>query len=362
MGSNRSISSKVEQFCQRFDLRVPVLLGPMAGVPAPPLSISVIQAGGLGSCGAVLMTPEQMHDWAETIRAATNGPFQMNLWVPDPEPTRNPEQENRLRLFLSQFGPEPPTEAGDTRPPDFQMQCQALLAMQPPVVSSVMGLFPDHFVKSLKAAGIAWIATVPTVREAVLAEEAGADAIVAQGMEAGGHRGAFDAQQAEKRMVGLCSLVSAVVDAVNVPVIAAGGIADGRGLAAALILGASAVQIGTGFLRSPEAQIPQAWSSALASTAPEDTVVSRVFSGRAGRSLETEYVKAATAPGAPEAAPYPVQRGLTAGMRSQANSLGQLVGMQAWAGQSARLAQARPATEIVNSIWNDARELLNFDR
>ena len=150
------------------------------------------------------------------------------------------------------------------------------------------------------------------------AEAAGADVVVAQGMEAGGHRGCFDAGRAEAEMVGLFALLPAVVDAVRVPVVATGGIADGRGVAAALLLGASAAQVGTGFLRCPEAKLHPAWAEALGRTRPEGTRVSRVFSGRAGRSVATEYVQAATAPDAPAPAPYPVQRGLTAAMRAAA--------------------------------------------
>jgi nitronate monooxygenase len=148
------------------------------------------------------------------------------------------------------------------------------------------------------------------------------------------------------------------VDAVKIPVVATGGIAEGRGAAAALLLGASAAQIGTAFLRCPEAKIHPAWAEALGKAAPEDTIVSRVFSGRAGRSLATNYVRAATAADAPTPAPYPVQRGLTAAMRSQAQKSGDIHRMQAWAGQSARLGRAEPAGEMVRRIWHESLEML----
>jgi nitronate monooxygenase len=221
-----------------------------------------------------------------------------------------------------------------------------------------MGVYPPEFIRELKTRGIAWFAVVTTLAEAREAAAAGADAIVAQGMEAGGHRGSFDAGEALARQVGLFSLVPAIVDAVPVPVIAAGGIADARGAAAALMLGASAVQVGTGFLRSDESTIPAAWADALAHTAPEDTRVSRVFSGRAGRCIVTDYVRAASAEDAPLPAPYPVQRGLTAAMRKAAREHNDLSRMQAWAGQSAAMAQARPAGEILQSIWEGAQRLL----
>lgn len=159
-------------------------------------------------------------------------------------------------------------------------------------------------------------------------------------------------------MVGLFALVPAVADAVKVPVVATGGIADARGVAAALLLGASAVQIGTGFLRCPEAKLNPAWAEALARTPPEGTLVSRAFSGRAGRSVATAYARAASAPAAPSPAPYPVQRGLTQAMRDAAAKAGDLDRMQAWAGQSAMLARAEPAGQVVRALWDGARELL----
>jgi nitronate monooxygenase len=317
-----------------------------------------MNAGGLGACGALLMQPDEIAAWADEVRASASGPFQLNLWIPDPPPRRDPQHEARVREFLSAWGPPPADASGDARPPDFASQCDALLAARPPIVSSVMGLFPPDFVDRLKRAGIAWFANVSTVKEAVAAERAGADAIVAQGMEAGGHRGAFDAAEAERAMVGLMALVPSVADAVNIPVVATGGIADHRGAAAALALGASAVQIGSAFLRCPEANIHPAWASALASVAPEDTIVSRVFSGRPGRSIATRYVRAASSSGAPAPAPYPVQRGLTSAMRRDATAQGDVDRMQVWAGQAARLGRSAPAGDVLRTLWQNAIDLL----
>src|SRR5581483_4399354 len=353
-----SLFARAEMFCRRFGLRVPILLAPMAGASAPPLSIAVAEAGGLGACGALLMPPSEILAWAEEVRAHTTGTVQLNLWLPDPPPMRDAAHEARVRAFLAQWGPTVPPEAGDARPPDFAAQCRALLDARAPIVSSVMGLFPPEFVTELKKRGGAWFANISTVAEARAAERAGADVVVAQGMEAGGHRGCFDGANAERQMVGLFALLPAVVDAVRLPVVATGGIADARAAAAAFVLGASAVQIGTGFLRCPEARINPAWAAALARTAPEDTVVSRVFSGRVGRSIVTDYVRAATAASAPAPAPYPVQRGLTAAMRSAAQQSGDLQRMQAWAGQSAALAQAIPAGDLVRRIWEGAQALI----
>src|SRR6185312_1240028 len=309
--------------------------------------------------GALLMAPEAIHRWAAEFKAEAQGPFQMNLWIPDPPPVRNAEREAAVRAFLAQWGPEVPPTAGDVRLPDFAAQCGALLDLAPPIVSSIMGLYPPEFARAMKARGIAWWATVSTVAEARAAEAAGAEVIVAQGMEAGGHRGAFEAGRAEAEAVGLFALRPAIVDAVRVPVVATGGIGDARGVAAALLLGASAAQIGTGFLRCPEAKLNPAWADALARTPPEQTVVTRAFSGRPGRSIANEYARAATSPEAPAPAPYPVQRGLTAAMRVAAGKAGDIDKMQAWAGQAAAFAQAKPAGDIVRELWDGARALLS---
>jgi nitronate monooxygenase len=345
-------------FCETFNLRVPMLLAPMAGACPASLSIAIANAGGLGACGALLMQPEAIKAWASDVRAGSNGGFQLNLWIPDPPPKRDIAAEDAVRDFLHNWGPQVPREAGDVKAPDFGAQCEAMLDAGPPIISSIMGLYPDHFVARMKAKSVKWFATATTVSEAKAAEDAGADVIIAQGMEAGGHRGAFDATKAEARMIGLFSLLPAVVDAVKVPVVATGGIADGRGIAAAFLLGASAVQVGTAFLRCPEAKVPSAWADAIGQALPEETMVTRAFSGRPGRSIATAYARAAADPATPVPAPYPVQRGLTQAMRDAAIRENDIDRIQAWAGQSAGMATADAAGDVVRRLWEDAQRLL----
>ncbi len=358
MPSTHPALARTEAFCQAYNIRVPILQAPMAGACPASLAIAVANAGGLGGCGALLMEPAAIKAWAAETRAGSNGGFQLNLWIPDPPPRRERAAEDAVRAFLKSWGPDVAPEAGDVTMPDFAAQLDALIEAGPAIVSSIMGLYPPEFVARMKARGIRWFATVTSVTEARAAEAAGADAIVAQGMEAGGHRGAFDAAIAETQQVGLFALLPAVADAVRVPVIATGGIADARGVAAALILGASAVQVGTGFLRCPETKLAPAWADAIGRTLPEHTMITRAFSGRPGRSVATAYTRAASAPEAPPPAPYPVQRGLTTAMRTAGAKASDIHRMQAWAGQAAALAQAKPAGEVVRELWDGARALL----
>ena len=197
MTTSHPALARAAAFANSHHLRVPILLGPMAGACPPSLSIAVANAGGLGSCGALLMQPAAIKAWAAEVRAGSNGTFALNLWIPDPKPSRNIDGENPVRAFLKSWGPEVSPEAGNATLPDFEAQCDAMLEAAPPIISSVMGLYPPAFIDRMKAKGIKWFANISTVTEARAAQDAGADVIVAQGMEAGGHRYGFDAATAE---------------------------------------------------------------------------------------------------------------------------------------------------------------------
>jgi len=342
-------------FCARFGLRAPIVMAPMGGASPPGLAAAVANGGGMGAMGANTSDPAAIAAWVAAFRAQSNGAFQLNLFIPDPPPARDPAAEVLVRDVLARFGPPVPATAGDTPIQDFDAQLAALLAARPQVVNSIMGLFPAPAVAEMKRLGIAWFACATTLAEARAAEAAGADAIVAQGFEAGGHRGSFSPEAAEAQLIGLMALIPRLADHIGIPIIAAGGIADARGIAAALTLGASAVTIGTGLLRTPEAAIHPGWSAALAGLEPEATVLTRWISGRLARVVATDYVRETA--GLPPA-PFPVQRGLTLPMREAAAKAGNAQRMPLWAGQSAALAQPTQAADLVRQLWHEAQTLL----
>jgi len=347
---------KTKRFREEYGLAVPIIMAPMAGACPPSLAAAVSNAGGMGACGSLMLDPEQIKDWTKEFKSRTKGSLLLNTWIPDPEPTRDFHHEKQLIEFLSRFVPEMSDSFTKISSVCFEEQCQAMLDADPNVISSIMGLFKPSFVCELKERRIKWFATVTSVSEAIIAEEAGADALVVQGSEAGGHRGNFCTGYDQS--VGLMALLPTVSDAVSIPIIATGGIADSRGVSAAIVLGASAVQIGTGLLRTSEADIPAAWADALKDTLPEDTVITKAFTGKPGRAIRNRFTDAAGNSLNPAPAPFPTQRSLTAKMRSKAVAENNFATMQAWAGQAASLAKEFDSVELIQNIWAEVEEKL----
>ena len=345
---------KTKKFCEEYELALPIIMAPMAGACPPALAAAVSNAGGMGACGSLMLDSEQIKDWTNEFKSKTNGSLLLNTWIPDPEPTRDLHHEKQLIEFLSRFVPDMSNKFTNISNVSFEAQCRAMLDADPTVISSIMGLFKPSFVSELKDRRIKWFATVTSVSEAKIAEEAGADALVVQGSEAGGHRGNFCTDYDQS--VGLMALLPTVSDAVAIPIIATGGIADSRGVSAAILLGASAVQIGTGLLRTPEADVPTAWADALKNTLPEHTVITKAYTGKPGRAIRNQFTDAAGNSLNPAPAPFPIQRALTAKMRSKAVEENNIATMQAWAGQAASLAKKFDAGELIQTIWAEVEE------
>ncbi|MFG3407786.1 NAD(P)H-dependent flavin oxidoreductase [Streptomyces sp. NPDC048142] len=331
-------------------LQQPVIQGPFGGgLSTVALAAAVSEAGGLGSYGAHIMAPAAITEVVGKLRAATERPFAVNLWVPqegERSSFRTAElaaHGERLRPYADELGlPLPPSHSdavGTVEHPAFDDQADALLAAAPPVISFVMGVPPARVIEEARRRGIVLIGTATTVDEAVALERAGVDVVVASGSDAGGHRGAFLRPVAES-LVGTFSLVPQVTDAVSVPVVAAGGIADARGVAAALALGADAVQVGTGFLATEESGAPAVHKRALHSAEARSTVLTRLYSGRPARGIPNRFVREMAAhEGAVPA--YPLQSLLMQPVRVAAAAQGRPDLAALWAGQAAPLT--RPA-------------------
>ncbi|CAO3350980.1 NAD(P)H-dependent flavin oxidoreductase [Azospirillum melinis] len=345
---------------ERLGLRSPVIQAPMAGGgDTPALVAAVNEAGGLGFVGAAYLTGEQIAERALAIRQRTALPFGINLFAPTPAPGPAPmmaEAMARLRPFHAELGlPEAaePVYGGDA----FDRQFTALLDSGAAFYSVTFGLPPADSVAAAKARGMRVLGTATTVAEAVALEQAGVDGVIAQGSEAGGHRGSFIGDPAAN-LVGTMALVPQVADAVGVPVIASGGIMDGRGIAAALALGATAVQMGTVFLTTGEAGIPEAHKAAILAAREDQTSITRAFSGRPARGIVNRFMETVEDPRAPEAVlPFPLQNALTRPLRTAAGKAGRAEFLSLWAGQGLTLAQRRPAGELVADLLRGTEEV-----
>ena len=345
---------------ERLGIEHPIIVAPMAGGPSTvDLVVAASGAGALGSFGAAYLSPQQIRDAIEQTRARTSKPFAVNLFapLPGPPPFDVTAALAALRVYHEELGIAPPALADLPDPRDaFDAQIDALLESAAPVVSFTFGIPPRETLARLTSAGIFVIGTATTVDEAVAFERAGAGAIVAQGSEAGGHRGTF-AVPFERGLIGTMALVPQVADAVRVPVIASGGIMDGRGIAAGLALGASAAQLGTAFLATPESGASAAQKAALRAAHEDDTAITMAFSGRPARGIRNRVMRELDAH--PEAiAPYPLQNALTRAMRAGAAAAGKDQYLSMWSGQAPRLVRTMPAGELVRTLVRETNDVL----
>jgi nitronate monooxygenase len=329
------------------DLDTPIVLAPMAGGPSTvDLAAAVCEAGGLGFLAAGYRTAEAMQDQVQALRARTARPFGVNLFVPPPRPADPASYASYVERLRAEGGP-----VGEPRSDDdaWEAKLAALLEAPPAVVSFVFGCPPRDAVAGLRERGAEVWATVTTPDEAAQAEAAGVDGLVAQGLEAGGHRGAFSDGD-DPAGYGLLSLLALLAARTERPLVAAGGIASGGAVAAALAAGARGVQVGSAFMRCPEAGTSDVHRAALAGDAP--TALTRAFSGKPARGIVNAFMREHEAD-APRA--YPEIHYVTAPMRQAARERGDAGRVNLWAGQTHQLAEELPAGEVVRRLVADAR-------
>ena len=339
-----------------LNLEIPIIQAPMAGADSVALARSVSATGALGSLACALLSPESVREAAHTLRAGMDRPINLNFFCHTMALPDN-EAKARWKNFLSPhyerlgLDIEAVAESRLRLPFDAEM-CEVVEEVRPEVVSFQFGLPTRALVDRLKKHGAKILSSATSVKEAVWLEDHGCDAIVVQGFEAGGHRGMF-LEVDVATQVGLFALLPQVADAVSIPVIAAGGIADGRGVVAALALGASGVQVGTAYLFCPEANVSALYREALRNATDSGTAVTNLFSGRPARGIVNRYIQRA-GPISQSALAFPYAATLVAPLRAASEKAGSVDYMQMWAGQAAGLVKAMPADEFTRELAADA--------
>jgi len=336
-----------------FGTTTPIIQAPMAGANGAELAIAAIRGGALGSLPCALLSADRVIEDSAAVRAAVKGPINLNFFchrlIDDIDDSA---WRSTLAPFYAEYGAGPPTTPPPVRAPFDEAMCEVIEQVRPAVVSFHFGLPSDALLARVRRAGSIILSSATTIAEARWLDERGVDAIIAQGWEAGGHAGRFLPADPAAQM-GLIALVPQIVDAVSVPVIAAGGIADGRGIAAALTLGASAVQIGTAYLRTPESLIPRAHRAMLGSEAAEETRFTNLLTGGLARGLTNRLV-AELGPINPAAPPFPYASAAASELRKAAEARGLVDFTPVWSGQAALLADELPAQTLTERLTADA--------
>lgn len=333
-----------------FGVELPIVQGPMSGGPSTPaLAAAVSNAGGLGSLGMGYLSPEEIRRDIAATREATDRPFAVNLFVPEPVEIDRQLVERTIALlapYRQELGLEPqrfPERVAE----DFDQQLAAVVEAKVAVFTFTFGVLRPEAIEALHRSGAVVGGTATTPAEAVALERAGVDFVVAQGAEAGGHRGSFLSSVGDD-LIGLAALVPQVRQAVDLPVVAAGGLADGRGIAAALLLGAGAAALGTAFLLCPEAGTSRPYREAVRQARAEETVITSAFSGRRARGIANRFSTALA--GRSDLPPYPVLNALTRELRRAAAEQGDASLLSLWAGQAVGLVRPLPAAELMAQL------------
>jgi nitronate monooxygenase len=331
----------------------------MAGSDNAPMVATASNAGVLGSLGAQYRTPDEMRKTIREIREATSKPFAVNLFalgaIEPPAADAIHKARASLLKYYSKFSLSSPSDDDVRRTISAEEQLQVVLEERVPVFSFTLGLLDPKWLKSLKANGTIIIGTATNVREARALEEQGVDAITVQGVEAGGHRGTFSGGY-ESSLIGLMALIPQVVDTVRIPIIAAGGIMDGRGIAAAFTLGAAGVQMGTAFLTTNECPVHSNYKNAILAHECDETTITSAFSGGAARGIRNKFIEEQQ----PETdlLPFPYHNALTRPIRKAANEIGDTEMTNLWCGQAGRLARRLTTQELVRRLVNETEEAL----
>jgi nitronate monooxygenase len=342
---------------QRLRLDVPIIQAPMLGATDTAIVRAASSRGALGTLAAGALAPGAITDAIASLKR-DGRPFAANLLT---VPKADPDNETvaravaRLAKWRREFG-LPAAFRPNRWSEDFASQLDALIEAAPPAASFTFDLPPRAAIAAMKQRGTFVMGTATDVREARAWAQIGADAIIAQGYEAGGHHGAF-LSDGNAAAVGTFALVPAVKAAVDLPVIAAGGIMDGAGIAAALMLGADAVQLGTAFLLTPEAIISQPWRSALRGAGDDATRMTRVYSGRYARGIENRFMREMRGVET-EIPDYPVQNALTGELRAASAKAGSADALSLWAGQGVNAIRAMPAAELVDTLWRETLDAI----
>ena len=342
-----------------FEIEHPILLAPMAGPSTAELGIAVSEAGGLGSFACATSTADQVRTAMDVIRQRTAKPINLNFFahtLPEPDAAREADWRAQLRDYYLELGLDPDNVPSSTRAPFDEASCTIVEAFKPEVVSFHFGLPEPSLLDRVKATGAKVIASATTVAEAKWLDERGCDAIIAQGNEAGGHRGIFLSDSIATQP-GTFALVPQVVDAVSVPVIAAGGISDARGIVAALALGASGAQIGSAYLFCPEAKVSDLHRAALRAARDDNTVLTNLFTGRPARGVINRVMRE-LGPMSTRVPAFPLAGGALAPLKAAAEEKGSSDFSSLWAGQAASLGREMPAEQLTRLLVDQALERL----